>query len=70
MPDTIPVTFLFALGSRVRWAGDPAGRWRVIARSYEESLVSRYVRYQVRRLSDTEDAMAFEGDLEALEDET
>jgi hypothetical protein len=67
--ETVAITFLYALGERVRWAGDPLGRWRVIARSYEESVVSRAVRYQLRRMSDTEDATAFEPDLAPLEDD-
>jgi len=66
--DRVPITFLFTLGQRVRWDGDPQGRWRVIARAYEESSLSRCVRYQLRRLNDTEDTLAYEVDVAPLED--
>jgi hypothetical protein len=69
MPETIAVTFQYALGQRVAWAGDAAaGPWRVLARLYEERADRRWVRYQVRRLNETEDAISFEEDLWPLED--
>jgi hypothetical protein len=63
MPETVRVTFLYALGHEVCWAARPEARWRVIERFYREGEGSRYVRYRLRRLHDTEDAMADEADV-------
>jgi hypothetical protein len=68
MGDNICVTFRYALGQRVHWRGEPRGRWRVIARLYEESRLRRDVRYQVRNLSDTDEVVVYEEDLAPLED--
>jgi hypothetical protein len=47
----------------VRWAARPEARWRVIERFSREGEVSRSVRYRLRRLRETEDAMADEADV-------
>ena len=64
MAETVPVTFRYELGQRVRWAEQPEGRWRVIERHYREGTFSTYIRYRLRRVNDTEDAMAYEPDLD------
>jgi hypothetical protein len=69
MPDLVSITFLYALGQRVHWRGEPLGRWRVIARLYEESRLRRDVRYQLRQMNDTEDVVVYEQDLEPLEED-
>jgi hypothetical protein len=68
MPEDVTVTFLFALGQRVRWAMDPDERWRVIARMYEQSTLRTGVRYQLRAMNDTQDVVVYEDDLSPLED--
>jgi hypothetical protein len=69
MPETVSVTFLYALGQRVRWALEPDGRWRVIARRYEQSRFRTGVQYQLRALNDTQDCIAYEDDLAPLEED-
>jgi hypothetical protein len=68
MSDTVPVTFRYALGQRVRWALEPEVRWRVMARLYEQSQLRSGVRYQLRAMDETQDAVAYEDDLASLED--
>jgi hypothetical protein len=68
MPETVHVTFLFALGQQVRWAERPAHVWRVIERHSREGTVSRYIRYRLMAVGNTEDAMAYEPDLLPEED--
>jgi hypothetical protein len=69
LSDTVPVTFRYALGQRVRWALEPDGRWRVIARLYEQSLLRSGVRYQLRAMDETQDVVVYEDDLAPVEDE-
>jgi hypothetical protein len=67
--DLVPITFLYTLGQRVRWRGEPDARWRVIERSYREDVVRRDVRSLLQSLNDRERAMAVEPDLSPEEDE-
>jgi hypothetical protein len=67
--DDVRVTFLFALGQRVRWRGEPDARWRVIERSYREDVVRRDVRYLLQSLSDRDRVTVYEPDLSPEEDE-
>jgi hypothetical protein len=70
MPDLVSITFLYAIGQRVRWRGEPLGRWRVIARLYEQSRFRADVRYQLRAMNDTHDVVVYEDDLSPLEEDT
>jgi hypothetical protein len=69
MADLVPITFLFALGQRVRWRGEPDARWRVIERSYREDVVRQDVRYLLQSLNDRERRAVYEPDLSPEEEE-
>jgi hypothetical protein len=74
--DLVPITFLYALGERVRWVERPGAAWWVIERFYRERVDRRIVRYRLTPYIDPqgtdmpslEEAMAYEPDLSPLED--
>lgn len=68
MAELVPITFLSTLGQRVRWALEPDGRWRVMARLDEQSRLRSGVRYQLRAMNDTQDVSASEPDLTPAKD--
>ena len=71
MPDTVRVTFQFALGQQVRWFKHTTLPWTIRTRHYHEGTVSRYVTYGlVLSTSRPEDraVTAYEPDLLPVED--
>lgn len=67
MADTVPVTFQYALGQRVRWT-ESVRPWRVIERFYREGYASPIIRYRLQSANETVQEMAYEPDLMPWED--
>jgi hypothetical protein len=68
--DVVHVTFLYVIGQRVRWIGDRAGVWIIVARHYREgpdygAVGYGMVRYDAEQRLQT--VHAAEADLEAVE---
>ena len=59
MPETVSITFQFALGARVRWT-ESARAWRVIERYYREEADGCFVRYGLQAESDAMKGIAGE----------
>jgi hypothetical protein len=70
--DVVSITFLYAIGQRVRWSGDGAGMWLIVARHYREGPDYGVVGYGMVRYDDEQrllTAHAAEVDLSAVEGE-
>ena len=68
MPETVRLTFQFALGQQVQWAQETHLRWRVLERWYLEGEASQARRYLIITARDTWTALAEESDLSPLKE--
>ena len=68
MPETVHVTFQFALGQRVCWTKETRERWRVLERWYMEGQDHQTRRYLISTARDIWTALAEESDLSPLKE--
>jgi hypothetical protein len=68
--DLVPIMFHYVIGQRVRWSGDRAGVWLIVARHYREGPDYGVVGYGMVRYDEEQRLQtmhAVEADLSAVE---